>query len=50
MQAGDMVTLCRQVIDLLRQMANARMDNNAVYELTQKCISAIDRDVVQVHL
>jgi superfamily II RNA helicase len=50
LQAGDLVTLCRQVIDLLRQMALARKDDTRLLEVLQQATAAVDRDVVQVHL
>lgn len=50
MQAGDLVTLCRQVIDLLRQMQSARPDHAQLVERVQQCMIAVDRDVVQVHI
>lgn len=50
MQAGDLVTLCRQVIDLLRQMANARPHDRPLVDLIQQTVAAVDRDVVEVHL
>jgi ATP-dependent RNA helicase HelY len=50
LQAGDLVTLCRQVIDLLRQMSLARKDDARLLEVLQRATAAVDRDVVQVHL
>jgi superfamily II RNA helicase len=50
LQAGDMVSLCRQVIDLLRQMIRVVSDNPHLQETLQRTIDAVDRDVVQVHI
>lgn len=49
LQAGDLVALCRQVIDLLRQMERVAADIN-LQEKLQRAIDAVDRDVVQVHI
>lgn len=50
MQSGDFVTLCRQVVDLLRQMTRARRDHTVLRRRLKAAMAAVDRDVVQVHL
>ncbi len=50
LQAGDMVALCRQVIDLLRQMIRVADDKPSLQTTLRRAIDAVDRDVVQVHI
>lgn len=47
---GDVVSVCRQTIDLLRQIQRAAAGRPALESLTDEVIRRIDRDVVKVDL
>lgn len=47
---GDFVALCRQAIDLLRQMADASRGDHGLRERFLRAISLVDRDMVKVRL
>lgn len=50
LEPGDFVSLCRQTIDLLRQMAGALPDDQALQSRVEAALTGLDRDVVQVRL
>lgn len=49
-EAGDVVSLCRRSIDLLRQMAKAAAGKDLLVARLQEALHAVDRGVVRVHL
>lgn len=48
-EPGDVVALCRQSLDLLRQMAKAAVGNDRLVARLEETIKRVDRGIVRVH-
>ncbi|MBE3583372.1 MAG: DEAD/DEAH box helicase [Limnochordaceae bacterium] len=50
LEPGDLVTVCRQAIDLLRQMSQALPTDGQLQQNVRAAVAGLDRDVVQARL